>query len=482
MVVDPVTGRVRPVTVQTDVIHSRNPATEDVLEEVPVTDPDRVRQIIRQAKDAQPDWAEVPLPQREELLRSAADTLENNASEIAQNLTKEQGKPLPESRGEIQTAVERARYFCDQATDVLESESREVNENLTGQVERRPRGLIAAIKPWNFPVNIPLWTIVPALLSGNTVIFKPSELTPITGRKLIECFPDELFERNVLSLVQGGGEVGRTLVQDDDVDFVSFVGSRQTGEWIYRASAEHLRGIALELGGKDPMLVLEDADPERAAEGLMRGGFKNCGQVCCGIERCLVHESLYDEFMARVLDRFRKLSVGNGLDPETDVGPMIRDQERQRVQRHLEDAQEHGAEVLRAEEPPDQKNGFWQVPVLVTDADSSMRIMNEETFGPVVAIRTFNQDEEALGEANRLDYGLGAVVYSDDPEHARTVAGRIEAGNIGINRTVGSVSGLPWGGIKKSGVGRLLGTEGFKEFTEPITTRWNSDEHPGTER
>lgn len=464
------------MTVKTDMIQSINPADESIIEEIPITEPKRVRELIGKAKASQPKWHGSGLNRRIEIVRNAAANLKERTDEIARNVTKEEGKPLHESRTEVSNAVDRIRYFCDRAPNVLQNKTIDVNESVTGLVKPEPYGVVAAIKPWNFPINLPIWTIVPALLAGNSVIFKPSELTPVTGRKLIECFPNQLAEDNVINLVQGGGKVGRTLVENDLVDYVSFIGSRQTGEWIYRASSSHIRPITLELGGKDPLIALEDAHLDDVMDGTLHGVFKNCGQVCCGIERCLVHESLYDEFIERLAERVNQLDVGDGFDQETEIGPMIRSTESERVTRQLRQAEDSGATITYGKNLPDREHGYWQTPAFVTNVDRDMDIMNEESFGPVTTVLPFSNDKEAIEEANRLDYGLGASVYSTNPEHASQVASHVQAGSIGINQTVGSIVELPWGGVKKSGIGRMLNEEGIKKFTQSIVERWNPEE------
>lgn len=464
------------MAVKTDVIQSVNPADESVIEEIPVTDTEAVETLIDNASTAESEWSERPLDERIDLILQAASAIDDRTEELAETLTREQGKPLFESRREVSNAAERLRYFCDRAPDLLIPERIPVNDSLTGVVHPRPYGVVAAIKPWNFPVNLPCWTLGPALLAGNTVVFKPSELTPVTGRKLVECFPDELSENNVLNLVQGSGEVGRTLVENENVDYVSFIGSRQTGQWIYRASAEHLHGISLELGGKDPMIVLEDADIDRAIDDLLHGAFKNCGQVCCGIERCLVPSDVFDEFCEKISERIQDLVVGDGFDQSTDVGPMVRETERERVKEHLRDAENRGAEITYCKNLPDKEHGFWQAPALVQNVTTDMKLLNEETFGPVLPVLSYDRESEAIEEANRLDFGLSACVYSGDPDHAREVASELDAGSIGINQVVGSIVELPWGGVKMSGVGRMLDEEGILTFTQSVTERWNPEE------
>ena len=464
------------MTVKTDVIRSVNPADESLIEEIPVTKESRVEQLIASASSAQAKWRKRPLSDRIELMKQTAGTMDDRSEQMAKTITNEQGKPLSESHNEIQSTIQRIHYFCERIEAVLHPESIPVGDRVTGVIKHRPRGLVVGIKPWNFPVSIPIWSIIPALLTGNTMIMKPSELTPVTGRQLIECFPDELHKNNILNLVQGGGKTGRQLVESDQVDHIAFVGSRQTGEWIYHASASHLRPISLELGGKDPMIVCEDADLERAFEAAFYGSFKNCGQVCCGIERLLVHESHYDELVERLQQGVRELIVGNGMNNETDVGPMIRANEVERVSGHLRDAEDQGASIIRSKNMPDTEHGFWQAPALLNRVTPEMKVMNEETFGPILPIMKFSEISRAIQEANRLEYGLGASIFSEDPDYAQEIANQIEAGSIGINQTVGSIVDLPWGGVKKSGLGRMLGEPGMRKFTETIVERWNPDE------
>lgn len=464
------------MTVKTDVITSLNPADESIIEEVPVTPEKRVLEILESASGAQVDWAKRPLSERIELMGDAADTLDDRTEEIAKTMTEEQGKPLSEALGEVSNTVDRIRYFCEKVEALVHPDVVPVNENVTGVINHRPHGVVVGIKPWNFPVSIPIWTIVPALLTGNSVVFKPSELTPVVGRQLIECFPDELHKSNILNLVQGSGETGRLLVESEHVNSIAFVGSRETGEWIYKASAPHIRPVSLELGGKDPMVVLEDADEDRAFDGVMYGAFKNCGQVCCGIERLLIPEAVAESFVDRLTEAVRELVVGDGFDEESDLGPMIRQTEVDRVKEHLRDAEDKGATIIRSKNIPDTEHGFWQAPALVTDVTDDMKIMNEETFGPVLPVMSYEDEKDAIAEANRLEYGLGASIFSEDPEHARNVADQVEAGSIGINQTVGSIVNLPWGGVKKSGIGRMLNEEGVLKFTESVTERWHPEE------
>lgn len=463
------------MAVKTDVIQSLNPADESVIEEIPVTEIEDVETLLDRADEAQASWRKRSLEDRIEALEATASNVENRTDELARTLTREQGKPLHESRREVSNAADRLQYFCRQARDVFAPETIPVDDTVTGVVHPKPYGVVAAIKPWNFPVNLPFWTLGPALLAGNTVVFKPSELTPVTGRKLVECFPDELSNGHVVNLVQGGGEVGRSLVESETVDYVSFIGSRQTGQWIYRAAADQLHGLSLELGGKDPLIMLEDADLDSTVDDLMHGAFKNCGQVCCGIERVLVPSDRYDEFCEKTTTKVRELVVGDGFDDRTDIGPMVRAQERKRVEEHLRDAEKNGAEISYCKNLPDKQHGFWQPPAVVTNVTTDMKLMNEETFGPVLPVLPYETEDEAIAEANRLEYGLSASVYSEDADHARSVADELEAGSIGINQIVGSIVDLPWGGVKQSGIGRMLDREGMRTFTQSVTERWNPD-------
>ncbi|MCI0588029.1 MAG: aldehyde dehydrogenase family protein [Planctomycetes bacterium] len=447
---------------------SIDPATERPVGEVPLASERDVRAAVEGARRAQPDWAARPIEARVAILLRAADLLEGRAEEIARLVTREEGKVLPESRAEVKDAAVRIRYFAETGPRHLASRE-ERAPGVRGLVEYVPIGVVAAIKPWNFPVQIPLWTIAPALLAGNAVVFKPSELTPLVGEALARIFHEAGVPREILPAVQGADEVGAALVRAP-VDMIGFVGSQAAGSSIAAQAGADLKRVALELGGKDPMIVLGDADLEAASAGAVRGAFKNCGQVCCSVERLYVERSLYGRLLEAIVERTRRMRIGPGLEESSEVGPMVTGASRVRVLGLLEEARGAGARVLAGGKPREGK-GFFVEPAVVVDPPASARLVREETFGPVLTVEPFDTEEEAVERANALPFGLTASVWSADLDRAAALARRLDAGTRAVNQNVGSIVQMPWGGRKGSGIGRMLSVEGIREFAEPVTLR-----------
>ncbi|HET6203542.1 MAG TPA: aldehyde dehydrogenase family protein [Planctomycetota bacterium] len=447
---------------------SIDPATEEPIGEVPVADEAEVASTVACARRAQPGWSARPIEERASILLRAADLLEARAETMARLVTREEGKVLAESRAETRDAAGRIRYFAEVGPRHL-APREERAERVRGIVEYAPLGVVAAIKPWNFPVQIPLWSIAPALLAGNAVVFKPSELTPIVGAALAALFHEAGVPPDVLVLLQGDEVVGRALVRAP-VDMIGFVGSQAAGSSIAAVAGKDLKRVALELGGKDPMIVLADADVAAAASGAVRGAFKNCGQVCCSVERVYVERPLYRPLLDAIVDRTRALRVGPGILQGNEVGPMVSGEQRGRVLGLLEEARGGGARVLTGGRTREGK-GFFIEPAVVVEAPASARLVREETFGPVLTIEPVDSAEEAVERANASSYGLTASVWSSDLERATSLARRLEAGTRAVNQTVGSLVQMPWGGRKRSGLRRMLSLEGIREFAEPVTLR-----------
>lgn len=440
-------------------IVSLNPANGEELGRVLVAGAPEVQRKIEAIRKSLPA---PPLGERIALVRRAAKAMRADAAALAELVTHEQGKPLREARAEVDNAADRLDYFCDSAPASLAP----VEQRLPGlrSVTRfQPVGVVAAIKPWNFPVGIPLWTIGPALLAGNGVLFKPSERTPLIGQKIFEYFRESPIE-----IVQGADETGRAIVKSD-VEMISFVGSQAVGREIMRESAPHLRKLTLELGGKDPMIVCADADLEAAVAGAVSGTFKNCGQVCCGVERVYVEQPVFGAFVSAVVERVKKLKVGDGSDPATDVGPMNAEEQLATVERHLRDAVGKGARILTGGR---WLGGLYFEPTVLTNVRDDMLLTQEETFGPIMPVTPVKDVDEAIARANATEFGLTATVWTRDLEKADRIAVRLQAGTVGINQTVGSIVQCPWGGVKKSGIGRMLGPEAVREFTNPVNYRF----------
>ncbi len=438
---------------------SINPATGKEIGRVPVSDAGEVHRKISGLREKLPA---ADLDTRLGWVRDAAAGIRDRVEDLARLMTEEQGKPLGESRGEVANSAVRLDYFCDTARAALAPVEADLG-NARSVTRFQPIGVIGAIKPWNFPFTIPLWTIGPALIAGNAIIFKPSERTPLLGEAIAELFPDAPMET-----IHGADEVGKAIV-DSDVDMISFVGSQAVGAEIMRKSADRIRPLTLELGGKDPMIVCGDADLEAAVEGAVTGTYRNCGQVCCGIERIYVEKNLYDAFLEKVVARAQTLKVGNGMEPGVEMGPMNREEQITTVERHLEDAKSKGARILTG---GSRIEGLFFQPTVITGLNSDMVITREETFGPVMNVTPVENVDEAVSRANGIPFGLTATVWSRDIERADRVGQQLQAGTIGINQFVGSLAECPWGGVKSSGIGRMLGPEAVREYTATVNYRF----------
>ena len=406
----------------------------------------------------------LPFAERKALLLEGGRRLAERADEVAEVATREMGKIKPDALREIAQWTGGMEEFLDEigralAPQVLESGGSET------VIERDPLGVVAAITPWNFPVGMPLELFLPALGTGNTCVFKPSEHVPLVGALLYEIFAEGLPD-GVFSLIQGAGDVGASLVASD-VDMIAFVGSRATGTRIMESASHGLKRLVLELGGKDPLVVFGDADLDAAAECAVRHSLRNTGQVCCSVERVYVAEEVAERFEELVVDKAATWRHGSGFDESVQMGPMVSAEQRSKVEEQVRDAVEGGARLLLGGSMPDGPGYFYPATVLA-DVRQDQTISRQETFGPVVSLTRFSGDEdEAISLANDTPYGLGANVYTGDLERGKRIARRIRSGQIGVNRYLGSAPGTPWVGARQSGFGFLGGVEGHRQFTVP---------------
>lgn len=440
-------------------IISINPATEEILRKIDYSKKEEVNDAVKKAKQASPKWKKVPYEEKANLLKRIIEDINKNKKTLAKLLTKEMGKPIKEAESEVESTIKKIEFFIGKVKEYIEPEKPKSG----CAIYFEPIGVVGVITPWNFPFSLPTWPIVPSLLIGNTVVFKPSELTTLVGIELTEAFNKYLPE-NVLNIVIGADETGKALIKSD-VDMISFVGSTAAGKNIMKNSADKLHKLVLELGGKDPAIVLEDVDLDFAAKEIANGATRNCGQICCSIERVYVAEKIADEFISGVIKEFKKIKVGNGLNPENDIGPLVSKQQLKNFESHIEDAKQKGAKILCGGKKIGGKGYFYE-PTVLTDVNNEMKIMTEETFGPALPIQVVSNEEEAIKLANALPYGLTASVWAKDIKKAQKIVRELEAGNVGINRTAVSDNELPWGGIKQSGIGRSLSKYGVREFTE----------------
>jgi acyl-CoA reductase-like NAD-dependent aldehyde dehydrogenase len=452
-------------TVVENELRSVSPATLEVVGVVPVTAPQDVARVVDEARVAQEAWGRSTLAERRALLARVARLLLERLDDIAETITAETGKPLVEAyTTELSIAVEQVVWVARNLERVLAPESVRYGipylVHKRAQVVYEPLGVVGVISPWNFPLSIPLSQTATAVAAGNAVVLKPSELTPLCGAWVERLFADAGAPEGLVCVAQGAGDTGAALVTAPGVAKIVFTGSGATGRRIAAAAGELLRPVTLELGGKDPMLVLHDADLERAVEGAAWGSFANCGQICVGIERIYVARELHDRFVAALAERASSLRIG------VDIGPLISEQQRSKVEDLVAEAVERGAEaVTGARRPSTELPGWFYEPTVLTGVAHAARIEREEIFGPVVTVQPFDDEDEAVRLANDTPFGLGASVWSRDTERARALGARIEAGMVWTNDVAYSYGGgpAPWGGRKESGYGRTHSKHGLYE-------------------
>jgi acyl-CoA reductase-like NAD-dependent aldehyde dehydrogenase len=397
----------------------------------------------------------------------------DESEQIAQLISQETGKPATEALSmEIVPTLAAMHYFAHASENLLRPQKIDIGQyGLMGRSSRivfKPLGVIGIISPWNFPLATPADEIVMALMSGNVVVLKPSELTPLIALKIGELFQRAGLPEGVLEIVTGNGETGAALVEAR-LDKIMFTGSVATGKLVAAAAAQNLTPVVLELGGKDPMIVLDDANLENAARGAVWGAFANSGQACASVERCYVQRSIAPAFIERVVELTRELKQGIGSDTGVDVGAMTNERQLQIVEEHVNDAVRRGATVLTGGRRPETPGGFFYEPTVLTDVDHQMTIMRDETFGPALPVMSFDTEDEAIQLANDSPFGLTASVWTRDISKGRQMAERIEAGTVMVNEVVYThgIAQTPWGGVKDSGYGRTHGRLGLLELVSP---------------
>ncbi|MFE4002465.1 aldehyde dehydrogenase family protein [Nocardioides sp. YIM B13467] len=442
-----------------------DPATGDEVGRAPVRSVDDLDRAVANARLAQPAWAARADEERVRLLNQAADAVEANAAALAELLSREQGKPLDGIGARFEVGG-CAAWLRATAGIELPGGPLQAGDDVRAEVRYRPVGVVGAIGPWNWPMLITIWQIAPALRMGNTVVVKPSEYTPLSVLALVEVL-NEIFPDDVLTVVPGGGDIGARLTSHPDVGKIMFTGSTATGRAIIRGSADGVKRLTLELGGNDAGIVLPDADPRAIAEGLFWGAFINTGQTCAALKRLYVHADIYDEVCAALVEVAGRMPMGRGLDEGNVLGPLQNRAQYDIVDGLVEAARESGAKILLGGDPDPKAPGYFYPTTLVGDIANDNPLVAEEQFGPALPIIRYHDVEEAVLMANGLDVGLGASVWSADPERAREVAARLEAGTVWINAH-GMVNPLvPFGGVKTSGFGLEFGVEGLKGVALP---------------
>ncbi len=448
---------------------SVDPATLEPLGRVAVTPPEELSEIVAEARLAQAAFAREPLEARSRLLERVVHVLVEDADEIARTISTESGKPLAEAYAhELVVAADACRWHGDNLARVLRDERvgfpQLVLRQKRGAIRYEPLGVVGVVTPWNFPLAIPLRQTAAAVAAGNAVVVKPSELTPLTGRWVEELFRRAGAPPGLVRVVQGDGAVGEALVRHRGVAAVVFTGSVEVGRSVAQAAADRLCPAILELGGKDAMLVLDDADLDRAVEGALWGVFTNCGQACAGIERIAVQPGLHDAFVERLVARSGELRLGHGIDPGVDVGPLVSEEQRERFEGLLADAVEHGATVAAGGRRPIlELPGWFYEPTLLLGEPRSARVVREELFGPAAVIVEMDNDDAMTRWANDSPFGLGASVWTRDADRAGAIASRLETGAVWHNDHAYSFGATqtPWGGRRASGLGRTGSRHGL---------------------
>ncbi|MFS0785800.1 betaine-aldehyde dehydrogenase [Shouchella sp. 1P09AA] len=416
------------------------------------------------------NWSQMPASERGEMVRLVGQKIKDEREELARLETLDTGKTLEESLGDMDDIANVFFYFAGLADkdggEVIESPI----PDSTSKVVREPIGVCAQITPWNYPLLQAAWKLAPALAAGNTLVIKPSEITPLTTAKVFEFFEEVGFPEGVVNLVLGtGAEVGSELAESHDVDLVSFTGGIETGKKIMQVASGNVKKIALELGGKNPNIVFADADFETAVDQALNAVFFHAGQVCSAGSRLLVEESIHAVFVEKLVARAKRIKLGNGFDETTESGPLISAEHRDKVENYIQIGLDEGATLAVGGKRPEHEelqNGFFLEPTIFTNCTDEMRIVQEEVFGPVLTVETFSSKEDAIAKANDTIYGLAGAVFSSDIDKAEDVASKLRMGTVWINDFHPYFAQAPWGGYKQSGFGRELGKIGLEEYTE----------------
>ncbi len=411
-----------------------------------------------------------------------ADQIKAHREELAHLETLDTGKTLEESLADMDDIHNVFMYFAGLADKDGGELINSPITNTESKIVKEPIGVVTQITPWNYPLLQASWKIAPALATGCSIVMKPSEITPLTTIRVFELMEEVGFPKGVINLVLGAGsEIGDIMSTHPEVDLVSFTGGIQTGKRIMKQAAEHVTNIALELGGKNPNVIFEDADFDLAVDQALNGGFFHAGQVCSAGSRIIVHHSIKDKFEKALIERVQNIKLGNGFDEDTEMGPLISEQHRDKVEKYMTIAQEEGAKIAIGGKRPsreDLKNGYFFEPTIITNCDTSMRIVQEEVFGPVVTIEGFDTEEEAIKLANDSIYGLAGGVFTKDIGKAQRVASKMRMGTVWINDFHPYFAQAPWGGYKQSGIGRELGHHGLEEYLETKHILMNTSPEP----
>jgi len=443
-----------------------NPATEEVIDHVPRGTAEDSERAVQAARSAFRTWRWIPALEKASMLHAIAARIREKQERLATLMTQEGGKPFCENRDEVEWTAACFDYYAEIGRNARGSSLPPVFEHQVNFTIKEPYGVVVAIVPWNYPLLLMSWKVAPALAAGNTVIIKPSEETPLATLALAEAFT--VLPKAVVSIVTGyGEEIGEALIKHPETDLIALTGSTETGKRVGQLCAAQIKKAHLELGGNDPFIVCSDADPEIAARAACWAAYLNAGQVCTGAKRFYVFESIAEDFKRRVVDFTRSLKLGNGMEPDTDIGPIINLRQLQDIDTRVQEAVNGGAHILTGgRRSPRFEKGFFYEPTVMANVHQDMRLVRTETFGPILPIIRVSDIDEAIELANDSTYGLGANIYTNNMEWAMKAMERITAGTFWINDPLTDNDAGPFGGMRQTGHSRELGEEGLDEFRE----------------
>ncbi|AXF57787.1 NAD-dependent succinate-semialdehyde dehydrogenase [Salicibibacter kimchii] len=444
-----------------------NPATKQVLGSVPEGGKKQAEQAVEAAHKTFESWSKLPAQDRSRLLADWHRLIDENKEEIGKIMTLEQGKPLQEAIGEVNYANGFISWYAEEAKRIYGETIPASHTNKRIFVQKQPVGVVAAITPWNFPAAMITRKVGPALAAGCTVVVKPAEETPLTALKLAELAEEAGIPAGVINVITGNPQaIGEAWLQDERVRKITFTGSTEVGKQLMEGAAQTVKKVSLELGGHAPFIVMEDADIDHAVAQLIGSKFRNAGQTCICTNRVYVQASIVETFSEKFEAAVLQLKTGDGLEKNVDLGPLINKQALEKVQDHMDDAVAKGGNILAGGNSFEKNQGLYFEPTIVTEASDDMLCMNEETFGPIAPIASFQTEEEVIGRANNSPFGLAAYVFSENIGKAVRVSEALEYGIVGVNDGLPSVPQAPFGGMKESGLGREGGHHGIEEYLE----------------
>jgi len=444
-----------------------NPYTEEVIAEVPASGKSDINKAVEAAQKAFRDWGPMTAGDRRDFLQALAQKSLEHIDLLAKTISSEMGKPLKDAITELEDLSEYLLYYSELARDQVGRIVSPVEKKSMSLVRYEPYGVVGCIIPWNYPLSLMGWKLAPALAAGNTIIMKPSEVTSLSILRWVDIISD-IMPPGVLNVITGYGvEAGEEIVKHPSIPIITFTGSVQTGKRIARLAADNLKKVSLELGGKDPVIICDDADVEIAAKGTSWGGFVNSGQVCTSIERVYVYNSIVDQFTDALVAEAKKVRLGDPMDKNTDLGPMASEAQLNNTLKKVNLAKEQGARLLTGGSRPEEfARGYFFSPTVFDRITPDMEIVTEESFSPVIPIQKIDSLDEAISMANSTKYGLGCTIFTKDIERALTAADKIKSGTVCINNPLMENIAAPFGGMKQSGIGREHGLEALEEFRE----------------